>query len=317
MKIVVLDGHTLNPGDNPWDPVAALGELTVYDRTPADCVVRRARGARVVLTNKTPLSAETLSALPELELVSILATGYEVVDVAAARRLSITVCNVPDYATESVAEHTLALLLELTRQVGRHDRLVREGVWAASGHFSLWETSPVELAGKTIGIVGLGRIGRRVAELAAAFGMNVVATGPRPHPVPAGGRWTDDLDELLAEADIVTLHCPLTEETRNLLDRKRLARMKPGALLINTARGGLVDERALAEVLRSGHLGGAALDVVSREPLAASDPLLGAPRLIVTPHMAWASLAARQRLMKQTAENIRAFLRGRPVNVVS
>jgi len=317
MRIVVLDGHTLNPGDNPWDEVAALGDLEVFDRTPPEQAVERGRGAEVILTNKTPLPAEVLATLPELKMISVLATGYDVVDIAAARARGIVVCNVPAYATDSVAEHVLALLLELARRVGRHDHLVHGGAWEQSGDFSFWETSPVELRGQTLGIVGLGRTGRRVAEIAGALGMRVLATGPRRREVPAHGRWANDLEQLLTASDAVTLHCPLTEETRNLIDVHRLALMKPSAFLINTARGGLVDAHALAEALVAGRLGGAALDVVSGEPIGADNPLLTAPRCIITPHMAWASLAARRRLMHATAGNVRAFVEGHPVNVVS
>ena len=317
MRIVVLDGHTLNPGDNPWDEVAALGDLEVYDRTPSELIVERARGATVVLTNKTPLSAEVISTLTDLRMISVLATGYDVVNVAAAAGRGIVVCNVPEYATTSVAEHVFALLLELARGAGRHDRLVREGAWAACGEFSFWQSAPAELEGKTLGVVGLGRIGRRVGEIAAALGMTVAVTATTPRRLPPAWIWIDDLDELLARADVVSLHCPLNERTRGMIGARRLALMKPSAFLINTARGGLIDERAVAEALAQNRLAGAAVDVVSSEPIAPDNPLLAAPRCIITPHMAWASLAARRRLMQATAENIRAFLAGCPVNVVS
>jgi glycerate dehydrogenase len=318
MNIVVLDGHTLNPGDNPWDELARLGTLVVHDRTPAGQVVERARGAAIVLTNKTPLGEAELAELPELRFVGVLATGYDVVDVAAAQRRGIAVANVPEYGTDSVAQHVFALLLELCHHVGEHDAAVKAGEWTASPDFCFWKTPLIELAGRTIGIVGFGRIGRRVGELAHALGMRVLASGGRRRESPSYEpfAWRETRD-LFAEADAISLHCPLSAENAGFVDAGLLARVRPGAFLLNTARGGLVDEKALAAALGSGHLGGAAVDVVSSEPIAAGNPLLTAPRCIITPHMAWGSLAARRRLMAVAVENVRAFLAGRPVNLVS
>lgn len=318
MRIVVLDGHTLNPGDNPWTPIASLGELTVFDRTPADMLLDRARPADILLTNKTPLAADTLGRLPNVKFVSVLATGFNVVDVQAARRRGIPVSNVPVYGTESVAQFTFALLLELCHHVGLHDRSVKDGEWSVHPDFSYWKMPLVELAGRTLGVVGFGRIGRRVGVLAHAFGMHVVACdavrGPDPGFAPFD--WLS-LPELFAQSDVVSLHCPQTPATQEMVNRALLERMKPEAFFINTARGGLVNERDLAEALESGRIAGAALDVVSSEPIHPSNPLLKARNCILTPHHAWATLAARQRLMRTTADNIAAFLHGHPIHVVN
>jgi len=318
MRIVVLDGYTLNPGDNPWDEVAELGDLTVYDRTPANQILERAREAQIALTNKTPLSAETLEQLPELRFISVLATGFNIVDVAAARQRNIPVSNIPVYGTDSVAQYVFALLLEHCHHVSRHDAAVRRGKWAESGDFSFWETPLVELAGKKMGIIGFGRIGRRVGELAHAFGMEVLACdvvrGDPPAYQPFAWK---EIREVFVEADVISLHCPQTDENLGFVNRDLLALMKPTAVLINTARGGLVNEQDLAAALNSGQLAGAAVDVVSQEPIRSDNPLLTARDLLLTPHMAWATLAARQRLMKMTAENIQAFLEGKPINVVN
>jgi glycerate dehydrogenase len=319
VKIVVLDGRTLNPGDNPWDPIASLGTLEVHDRTSRADVVARAAGAEVVVTNKTVLRSEAVAELDALRLIAVLATGYDNVDVVAARAHGVTVCNVPAYATDSVAQHAFALLLELCQRVGAHDAAVHGGEWQRAREFCFWLSAPVELAGLTMGIVGLGRIGNRTAEVARAFGMRVLASASgasRAAPAPAFIERVP-LDELFAQSDVVSLHCPLTPATEGLVDARRLASMKPTAFLVNTARGRLVDEAALAAALSEGRLAGAALDTVSREPIAEDSPLLRAPNCIITPHMAWASLAARRRLMLATAENIRAFVAGRPINVVS
>jgi glycerate dehydrogenase len=318
MKLVVLDGYTLNPGDNPWDELARLGDLTVYDRTPAHQIVERSRGADILLTNKTPLAAETLAQLPQLRFIAVLATGYNVVDVAAARRRDIPVANVPEYGTDSVAQHVFALLLELCHHVGLHDAAVHAGEWATAADFCFWKSPPVELAGATMGIVGFGRIGRRVGELAHAFGMSVIAAGGSQREAPAYRRFEwREIPELFARADVVSLHCPLTADNAQFVNRELLGRMKPAAFLINTARGGLVNEGDLADALHAGKLAGAAVDVVSIEPIRVDNPLLAAPRCLITPHIAWASLAARRRLMTMTVANVKAFLAGRPINVVN
>jgi glycerate dehydrogenase len=318
MKVVVLDGYTLNPGDNPWDELARLGELTVFDRTPPDQIVARAADAQVVLTNKTLLAATTLAQLPRLRFIAVLATGYNVVDGAAARVRGIPVSNVPEYGTQSVAQHVFALLLELCHHVGLHDSAVKAGEWTRSVDFCFWKTPPIELSGQTMGIVGLGRIGRRVGTLAHAFGMNVLAAGGtrRDDPGYRPFAWST-IPELFAAADVISLHCPLTVDNAGFVNRDILRHVKPSAFFINVARGGLVDEAALAEALNAGHLAGAAVDVVSHEPMRADNPLLRARNCIITPHIAWASLAARRRLMAATVKNVVAFIAGRPINVVN
>lgn len=319
MRIVVLDGHTMNPGDNPWDELAKLGRLDVYDRSSPEEIRERGRGAEVLVTNKAPIDAATIAALTDLRFIAVTATGYNVVDTAAAEGRGIPVSNVPEYGTDSVAQFTMALVLELASRVGEHDRAVRAGEWSASPDFCFWHTSPVELAGLVMGVVGFGAIGRRVAGLAHAFGMSVLASGR-----PGGTRTPPDfepfewceVDDLFERADVVSLHCPLTPENARFVSADRLARMKPSAFFVNTARGGLVDEAALADALRRGVIAGAAVDVASTEPIAAANPLLSAPGCVVTPHMAWGTLAARRRLMATTVRNVEAFLAGRPINVV-
>lgn len=317
MQIVVLDGYTLNPGDNPWDPIARLGNLRVYDRTPAEAIVERAREAPVVLTNKTALDRAVLVKLPALRFVCVLATGFNVVDVAAADELGIVVSNIPEYGTDSVAQHVFALLLELCHRTALHHQAVLAGEWSRSGDFCFWRQPPVELAGLTMGIVGFGRIGRRAGALAHAFGMKVIAAGgsTRSDPGYQPFAWRE-IPQLFSESDVVSLHCPLTAHNAGFVDERLLGRMKPTAYFINTARGGLVNETALAAALTEGRLAGAGLDVVSTEPIAPDNPLLSAPNCIITPHMAWGSLAARRRLMTIAARNVEAFLAGRPVNVV-
>jgi glycerate dehydrogenase len=317
MKIVVLDGYAANPGDLDWAPLAELGELTVYERTPAELTLARAAGAQAVLTNKVVLGAAELAALPALRYIGVLATGYNVVDTVVARERGITVSNVPAYSTPSVAQHVFALLLELTRGAGRHAALVRSGRWSAAPDFCFWEGPQVELAGLTIGIVGFGAIGQAVARIALAFDMRVLVNTRRPAPA----LWPDltfvDLDRLITEADVVSLHCPLTEETRGMVDAARLGRMKPSACLINTGRGPLVDETALAAALHTGQIAGAGLDVLAQEPPPADHLLLTAPNCVITPHLAWATTAARQRLMATAVANLRAFLAGQAQNRVA
>ena len=317
-RIVVLDGATLDPGDNPWDEVAALGDLAVHDRTPEDLVVDRAAGADIVLTNKTPLPAAALRRLPRLRFISVLATGYNIVDVEAARTIGIPVSNVPEYGTRSVAQLVFALVLELCHHVGLHDRAVRDGEWAARGDFSFSKAPLVELAGKTMAVIGYGRIGRAVGELAHAFGMEVVAVDPAPGDAPPWQPFSwCGTDDAFRRADVLSLNCALTPENAGLVDARRLALMKPAAFLVNAARGGLVVEADLAAALAAGRLAGAALDVVSREPISRDNPLLGAPSCILTPHIAWATREARARLMRATAANVRAFLAGSSINVVN
>jgi glycerate dehydrogenase len=315
-RIVVLDGHTLSPGDLSLGELAQLGELEVFDRTPPALVLERSRDADVLVTNKTVIDAETLATLPKLRGISVLATGVNVVDVVAARARGIPVSNVPSYSTASVAEHTLALLLELTRHVGLHAALVREGAWSRNPDFSFWREPLVELEGLTLGVVGFGEIGSRVARLGLALGMAVVAT-PSRRRVPPDGVRSLPVDAVVAQSDVVTLHCPLTPDTERLVNAERLRTMKPSALLINTSRGGLVDELALADALQRGIIAGAALDVLSVEPPPADHPLLRAPRCLVTPHQAWTTRAARLRLLRVTVENVAGLLSGNPQNVVN
>ena len=318
MKIVVLDGHALSPGDLSWEGLRAIGELQIFDRTAEDQIVARAHDAEIVLTNKTELSAQTLRQLKKTRYIGVLATGYDVVDVQAARELGISVTNIPTYGTASVAQFTFALLLELCHHVGLHSEATRVGEWSRSPDFSFWKAPLTELAGRTIGIVGMGQIGRRVAELAVAFEMQVVGADEVKRPVPAwpGFRWYE-VDELLANSDVVSLHCPLLPQTRGIINSKSLARMKPTAFLINTSRGPLVVEQDLADALNSGRLAGAAVDVLSSEPPSADNPLLPAKNCIVTPHIAWATKEARTRLLETAIANLRAFLDGHPINVVN
>ena len=325
IRIVVLDGATLNPGyrpgadpgDNPWDAVAALGELVVHERTPRELVRERAAGASVLLTNKTPIDADTIRALPDLKLICVLATGADIVDADAAASCGVVVCNVPEYATDSVAQHVFALLLECTNAVGDHAAAVRAGQWQQSPDWCFRTQPTIELAGKTMGIVGYGRIGSRVGGLAQAFGMHVLTAGTS-HAQPGSDpfvEWTT-MARVFAESDVVTLHCPLTRRSAGFVNASLLSSMKPHSILINTSRGGLIDEHALAAALAKGRPGAAALDVLSVEPARDNNPLLAAPNAVITPHMAWSTLAARQRLMRETAANVAAFLQGTPRNVL-
>ncbi|TVQ35913.1 MAG: D-2-hydroxyacid dehydrogenase [Spirochaetaceae bacterium] len=317
MKIVVLDGYTLNPGDNPWTEVEKLGEFSVYDRSSADQIVERAKDAEIVLTNKTPLSRDTIAALSRLKFIGVLATGYNVVDIEAARERGIPVSNVPIYGTDAVAEYVFALVTNHFRRPVLHAELVQKGEWKKSGDFSFWRTPLVELAGKTMGIVGFGRIGRRVGELAAAFKMEVLAHDTyQGNPPDFAFAWSE-VDELFSRSDVVTLHCNQTAQNTEMVNKALLSRMKKSAFLVNTARGGLVNERDLADALNNGTLAGAAVDVVSSEPIKENNPLFSASNIMVTPHIAWAALEARIRLMETTAENISAFQAGKPINVVN
>ncbi|MEO8601213.1 MAG: D-2-hydroxyacid dehydrogenase [bacterium] len=314
MRLVVLDGYTLNPNDNPWTELARLGDLTVYDRTRPDQVVARTSGADIALTNKTKLDAAAIAALPALQFVSVLATGYDIVDVAAARARHIPVSNVPEYSSADVAQHTLALLFEICTRTGDHARAVAAGDWSRAPDFCFWLSAPVALDGLSLGLVGYGRIAQRVAAIGRALGMRILASTPNRHGDPDAWR---EIPELFAEADVVSLHCPLTPSNARFVDADLLARMKPTAFLINTARGGLIDEPALAAALCAGQLAGAGLDVLSREQPPSDHPLIGAPNCVITPHIAWASLPARKRLMAATVKNVSAFIAGEPVNVVN
>ena len=316
MRLIVLDGYTLNPGDLSWDALKTLGEVTVHDRTPPDRVVERAAGAAVVLTNKTVLGRTEITALTELRYIGVLATGYNVVDLAAAQERGIVVTHVPAYGTRSVAQMTFALLFELTQHVGWHAGTVGEGRWTRSADFCYWDHPLIELDGLTLGLVGLGRIGRAVANIAQALGMNTLAYDPLPPVPPPPGIRITDLATLLHESDVVSLHCPLSADNPGLINAARLALMKPSAYLINTARGALVNEADLAAALNTGRIAGAGLDVLTIEPPREGNPLLTAKNCIITPHIAWATRAARQRLMNAVVANVRAFLAGKPQNVV-
>lgn len=317
IRIVVLDGHCLNPGDLTWDPFRQLGRLAVHDRTAPAQLLERAQGAEALLTNKTRLAAADLEALPRLKYVGVLATGYNVVDVRAASRLGVTVTNIPAYGTDSVAQTVFAHILNLTQRVDHYARAVRQGRWSAQPDFCYFDTPLAELSGKTMGIVGLGRIGAATARIALAFGMRVLASTSKPPQALPPGVEKAALDDVFRRADIVSLHCPLTPATERLADAARLALMKPGAILVNTGRGPLVDEQALADALNEGRLAAAALDVLGDEPPPAGHPLLRARNCQVTPHIAWATREARARLMAQAADNLRAYLAGRPVNQVN
>ena len=315
MRIVVLDGYAMNPGDLSWEPLAALGELTVHERTPPHLTVARATGAEIVLTNKTLLGQAEIEALPSLRYVGVLATGYNVVDVAAARQAGIVVTNVPAYSTASVAQTVFAFILGFAHQVALHTESARSGEWTRSPDFAYWKTPLVELAGKTLGIVGLGGIGRAVARLGQAFGMRVVAAVRTPRECE--GVEILPLVDVFRQADVLSLHCPLTPETEGMVDAERLAMMKPTAFLVNTSRGPVVDPQALADALNGGRLAGAGVDVMVQEPPSADDPLLTARNCFVTPHLAWATQDARARLMGTAVANVQAFVAGAPQNVES
>lgn len=316
MKFVILDAYAANPGDLSWDEFAALGDLTVYDRTAQEDAAARIGDAEVVFINKVRLTDEIFAACPNLKLVSILATGYNIVDLAAAKRRGITVCNVPGYSTRAVVQMTFALLLEICQQVGLHSGAVHTGRWQTCPDFCFWDRPLIELDGKTMGIVGYGAIGSAVGTVAQALGMKLLVTARHEKPVPEGARFVS-LPELLAQSDVVSLHCPQTAENARMIDAGALAQMKDGAILLNTARGGLLDEQAVADALRSGKLLAAGMDVVSAEPIRADNPLLTAPNCFLTPHIAWAPLETRRRLQAISAENLRAFLAGKPQNVVN
>ncbi|MGE4544611.1 MAG: D-2-hydroxyacid dehydrogenase [Pedobacter sp.] len=322
MKIVYLDGYTLNPGDLSWDALAELGELTIYERTPPELVLDRARGAQVLLTNKVEFDDARLAQLDGLQYIGVTATGFNIVDTVAARRRGIVVTNAPAYSTRSVSQMVFALLLEMTQQVGHHSRLVQEQQrWSSSPDFSFWDRPLIELDGLTMGLVGFGQIGRQVAGIARAFGMRVLAHTAHPANYSAYEQRGEvsfvSLDDLFSRSDVISLHCPLTDATKHLVDVRRLGLMKSSALLINTSRGPLLDEAAVAKALNEGRIGGLGTDVLSSEPPAADHPLLHARHAFITPHIAWASREARLRLMHIVTENLRSFMDGHPQNVVN
>jgi glycerate dehydrogenase len=316
-NIVVLDGYCLNPGDLSWEGLEALGTLFVHDRTPIEQVLERGRAAELLLTNKTPITEEALNELQATRYIGLLATGYNVVDVAAASRRGIVVTNVPTYGTASVAQMVFAHLLNFTQAVARHGRSVREGRWSDSPDWCYWESPLIELSGLTLGIIGLGRIGRAVARIGLGLGMKVIASDPNaPSPLPEGIEMTD-IEHIFRESDAITLHCPLTPETEGIVNEESLGAMKSSAFLINTSRGQLVDEAALARALNTGRIAGAGVDVLSCEPPEPGNPLLSAENCVITPHNSWTTRAARMRLMDCVIENCKAFLEGAPINVVN
>jgi len=320
MKIVVLDGYTLNPGDLSWEGLEKLGDLTVYERTKKDSseIIKAISGAEVIFTNKTPLPKEVLEHSPSVKYIGVLATGYNVVDVTSAKDLGITVTNIPTYGTIAVAQMTFALILELCHHVGDHNNAVKNGEWSSCPDFCFWNTPLIELSGKTMGIIGFGRIGQATAKVAQAFGLKVMY-----HDINKISELEDDscryagLDELFATADIISLHCPLLDNTLGIINKNNIAKMKDGVIIINTSRGPLVVEKDLSEALNSGKVAGAALDVVITEPIEVDNELLKAKNCILTPHIAWAPRESRIRLMNTAVENLKAFLDGTPQNVVS
>ena len=318
MKIVILDGQALNPGDLSWEHVTQMGETVIYNQTVTpEQAIERIADAEIVITNKTVITEAIIDACPNIKLICISATGYNNVDGAAARKRNIPVCNVPGYGTTAVAQFTIALLLELCHRIGYHSDLVHEGEWEKCPNFCFWRTPQTELTGKTFGIIGYGSIGRAVAPIAAALGMKVLATSRSRREDPTGIAEIVDLDTLLERSDVISLHCPLFPETEGIICAETIEKMKDGVMILNTARGPLIDENALADALRSGKAKGAAVDVVSREPILGTNPLLAAPNCIITPHMAWTQTEARQRVIDITADNIRAFLDGKSLNVVN
>ncbi len=318
MKIVVLDGYTVNPGDLSWEELEKLGDLTVYERTPEDQIIDRAGEAEIVFTNKTPLTKDTLKELKSDEFVGVLATGYNVVDIEAAAARGITVTNIPAYSTRSVAQLVFALLLEICHHVGEHNEAVHRSTWVKNRDFCFWNYPLIELAGKTIGIIGYGRIGRATGEIARALGMRVLACTPHPdRELECEEMQYVPLEELLAGSDVISLHCPLFDSTAGMIDQDAIDRMKDGVILINTSRGALLIEQDVADALESGKIAYGAMDVLAEEPPKADNPLLNAKNCIITPHIAWAPKESRQRLMSMAVNNLRAYLAGKPENVVS
>ena len=316
LKICILDGYTTNPGDVSWAPLEALGELTIYDFTEPEEIVTRAKNCEILITNKTVLNAQTIAALPKLQYIGTLSTGFNVVDCDAAKQRGIPVCNVPTYCTEAVAQFTFAMLFAITNRIETHSQSVHNGDWANSRHFCYWNSDLIDVAGSTLGIIGFGNIGRAVAKIALALEMNVLVYSRTPKEMPQGCKQVE-FQELLANSDVVTIHCPLTQQTERMINREALQCMKPTAILLNTARGQVIDEQALADALNTGRLYAAGLDVLSQEPPEADNPLLTAKNCMITPHIAWASKEARTRLIGVAAENIRAFLNGNAQNNVA
>lgn len=317
MKIVVLDGNALNPGDLSWDEMSALGEFYVYERTPKEEIVNRIGDAEIVITNKCEITEQTMEACPSIKYIGILATGYNIVDIAAAKKRQIPVCNIPNYSTNAVAQFTVGLILTLASRIGEHSQSVLNGDWCRAKDFTYWNYPLVELYGKTVGLIGFGNIGRAVAKIVQAMGMNVLVYNRTIYPeLETETCHFVDKETLWKQSDIISLHCPLFPETTNLIKKETIEQMKDGAWIINTARGGCIVEQDLADALNSGKIGGAALDVLREEPMNDSNPLLHAKNIVITPHIAWAARETRQRLMDIAIGNVKAFLEGNPVNTV-
>lgn len=318
MKIVILDGYTENPGDLSWEGIEKFGDLTVYDRTPEDKVIERISGAEIVFTNKTPVSKAAIESNPKLQFIGVLATGYNIVNVAAAKEAGVVVSNIPTYGTDAVAQYAMALLLEMCHHVGEHSDCVKAGEWTNNKDWCFWNHPLIELAGKTLGVIGFGRIGQRTAEIAMAFGMNILAYDEYQNKALESDRCRYvSLDELLANSDAISLHCPLFPSTEGIINKNTIAKMKDGVMIINTSRGPLIVEADLRDALNSGKVAGAAVDVVSTEPIKMDNPLLQAKNMIITPHIAWAPKESRKRLMDIAVENLQAFVNGSPENVVN
>lgn len=318
MKIVILDGYTENPGDLSWKGIEKFGDLTVYDRTPEEKVIERISGAEIVFTNKTPVSKAAIESNPKLQFIGVLATGYNIVNVAAAKEAGVVVSNIPTYGTDAVAQYAMALLLEMCHHVGEHSDCVKAGDWTNNKDWCFWNHPLIELAGKTLGVIGFGRIGQRTAEIAMAFGMNILAYDEYQNKALESDRCKyASLDELLANSDAISLHCPLFPSTEGIINKDTIAKMKDGVMIINTSRGPLIVEADLRDALNSGKVAGAAVDVVSTEPIKMDNPLLQAKNMIITPHIAWAPKESRQRLMDIAVDNLQAFVNGSPENVVN
>jgi glycerate dehydrogenase len=320
MKIVITDGYTENPGDLSWGAFEALGEVTVYDRTPLDepkTIIERIGDAEIVIINKTPVSKETLDACPNIKYIGVLATGYNVVDTAAAKAKGIPVCNIPTYGTAIVGQFAIALLLEICHHIGHHNKAVHDGRWQNHTDFCFWDYPLIELAGKTMGIIGLGRIGQTTGKIAKAMGMKVIAYDEMQSDAGKAIAPYVPLDTLYAESDVITLHCPLFPSTQGMINKNTIAKMKDGVIILNNSRGPLIVEQDLADALESGKVYGAGLDVVSTEPILAGNPLLKAKNCIITPHISWAAKESRQRLMDIAVDDLKAFLAGKPINVVN
>jgi len=318
MKIVILDGYTENPGDLSWEGFEELGELTVYERTKSEEILGRIGNAEVVYTNKTPMTGDTIKACPNLKFIGVLATGYDVIDIKMAKEMGIKVSNIPTYGTATVAQYTIALLLELCHQVGLHSASVKNGEWENHIDWCYWKTPQIELAGKVMGIIGFGRIGQATANIAMALGMEILASDEYQNPaLESDSMHYVSLDELFKRSDVIVLHCPLLPTTRGLINKENIQKMKDHVMIINDSRGPLVNEKDLAEALDSGKVAGAAVDVVSTEPIKPDNPLLKAPNIIITPHMAWGTKESRLRLMNIALENLRTYISGNPINIVN